>query len=55
MERRNFISAVGTVAVASPFFGALSSCAAEAKSFEGHKFPELGYDFNALEPHCSPR
>jgi superoxide dismutase, Fe-Mn family len=51
MERRNFIAAVGTVAVASPFFGALSSCATETKTFEGHKFPELGYDFNALEPY----
>lgn len=51
MERRNFIATIGTVAVASPFLGALSSCASETKAFEGHKFPELGYDFNALEPY----
>jgi Fe-Mn family superoxide dismutase len=51
MKRRNFITAVGTVAAASPFLGTLSSCASENNTFEGHKFPELGYDFNALEPH----
>lgn len=51
MERRDFITAIGTVAAASSFFGALSSCAPEAKTFDGHKFPELGYDFNALEPY----
>ena len=51
MERRNFIAAIGTAAVASPFLSVLSSCASETKSFEGHKFPELGYDFNALEPY----
>jgi Fe-Mn family superoxide dismutase len=51
MERRNFIAAIGTVAVASPFLGTLSSCASETKTFEGHKFPELPYDFNALEPY----
>ena len=51
MKRRNFIATVGTVAAASPFFGVLGSCASETKAFEGHKFPELGYDFNALEPY----
>lgn len=51
MERRSFIAAVGTVAVASPFLSVLNSCASETNSFDGHKFPELGYDFNALEPY----
>jgi len=51
MERRSFITTIGTVAVASPFLGVIGSCASEAKAFEGHKFPELGYAFNALEPY----
>ncbi|MCG6188830.1 superoxide dismutase [Maribellus maritimus] len=51
MERRKFITVVGTAAIAAPVIGTLSSCASESKVFEGHKFPELGYDFNALEPY----
>jgi superoxide dismutase, Fe-Mn family len=51
MERRNFIAALGTVAAATPFIGTLASCASETKSFDGHRFPDLGYDFNALEPY----
>jgi Fe-Mn family superoxide dismutase len=51
MERRNFIAALGTVAVATPFLGTIASCASETKNFEGHRFPDLGYDFNALEPY----
>ncbi|MDX9909262.1 MAG: hypothetical protein RBS23_07350 [Mariniphaga sp.] len=51
MERRSFITTIGTVAVASPFLGVIGSCASEPKAFEGHKFPELGYAFNALEPY----
>ncbi|WP_372934937.1 superoxide dismutase [Mariniphaga sediminis] len=51
MKRRNFITAMGTVALATPLIGTISSCASETKKFEGHKFPELGYDFNALEPY----
>ena len=51
MERRKFISVVGTAALAAPVIGTMASCASETKSFEGHKFPELGYDFNALEPY----
>lgn len=51
MERRSFIAAVGTAAVASPFLSVLNSCASETNSFDGHKFSELGYDFNALEPY----
>ncbi|MDD2382217.1 MAG: superoxide dismutase [Mariniphaga sp.] len=51
MERRKFITAMGTLAAATPFIGSLASCAAAPEKFEGHKFPDLGYDFNALEPH----
>lgn len=51
MERRKFISVVGTAAIAAPVIGTMASCASETKTFEGHKFPELGYDFNALEPY----
>lgn len=51
MKRRGFITTIGTVAAASPFLSVLGSCASESKTFEGHKFPELGYDFTALEPY----
>ena len=51
MERRQFIGTVGVVAAATPFLGTLASCASETKSFEGHKFPELPYAFDALEPY----
>ncbi len=51
MERRKFISVVGTAALAAPVFGALTSAAFEGTVFEGHKFPELGYAYNALEPY----
>ncbi len=51
MERRNFIATLGTVAVASPFLGALSSCGSNTKPFDGHKLKELPYDFDALEPY----
>jgi superoxide dismutase, Fe-Mn family len=51
MKRRNFITAMGTVAVATPFIGTIASCASEPAMFEGHKFPELGYSFDALEPY----
>ena len=51
MERRSFITTIGTVAAASPFLGIIGSCASAAKTFEGHKIPELGYDFNALETY----
>ncbi len=51
MERRKFITVVGAAALATPVFGALSSVNSENKAFEGHKFPELGYAYNALEPY----
>jgi superoxide dismutase, Fe-Mn family len=51
MKRRNFISAIGTAALAAPVFGPLSSYASGSAKFNGHEFPDLGYDFNALEPY----
>ena len=51
MERRKFILTVGTAAVATPLLSSLTSCATETKSFEGHKFPELPYAYDALEPY----
>nr|WP_320021555.1 superoxide dismutase [uncultured Draconibacterium sp.] len=51
MERRKFILAVGTAAIATPLFGSLSSCASNGEDFEGHKFPELPYAYDALEPY----
>lgn len=51
MKRRNFLSAMGTVVAASPFLGTIASCASETNAFKGHKFPELGYGFDALEPY----
>lgn len=52
MERRNFITLVGTATLAAPMFGsALAACSNEPKKFEGHVFPELSYGYNALEPY----
>ena len=51
MERRKFLTVTATAAFAVPVLGSLSSCATETKSFQGHKFPDLGYGFNALEPY----
>ena len=51
MERRKFLTVIGTAAVVSPLVNPLRSVASESNSFEGHKFPELGYAYNALEPY----
>ena len=51
MERRKFLTVVGTAAVASPLLGTMNSFASEAQAFSGHVFPELGYAYNALEPY----
>ena len=53
MERRNFLSLLGTAAVAAPAFGgALAAFGSESKNqvFSGHEFPELPYAYQALEP-----
>jgi superoxide dismutase, Fe-Mn family len=51
MERRKFITVVGTAALVAPLLSTVAACAPAVKPFEGHKFPDLGYDFNALEPY----
>lgn len=51
MERRKFITVIGAAALATPVIGTLSSVASEVSAFDGHKFPELGYAYNALEPY----
>lgn len=51
MKRRKFITVLGTAALAAPVIGTLGVSAAEKSKFNGHKFPELGYDYNALEPY----
>lgn len=51
MERRKFIALAGTAALVTPVIGTLSSCATGTKVFTGHVFPELGYDYGALEPY----
>ena len=51
MERREFITVLGTATLAVPVIGTMTSYGSESKAFEGHKFPDLGYDFNALEPY----
>jgi Fe-Mn family superoxide dismutase len=51
MERRKFITIAGTAALTVPIMGTIASCSPAPEKFEGHKFPELGYGFNALEPY----
>jgi Fe-Mn family superoxide dismutase len=51
MERRKFITVFGTAALATPLIGTLNSMASETKAFDGYKFPELGFAYNALEPY----
>jgi Fe-Mn family superoxide dismutase len=51
MERRKFIYAVGTAAMATPLLSSLIACGNETQNFEGHTFPELAYAYDALEPY----
>lgn len=51
MERRKFIYAVGTAAMATPLLSSLVACGNETQNFEGHTFPELAYAYDALEPY----
>jgi Fe-Mn family superoxide dismutase len=51
MERRKFITMVGTAALVAPVVGTLTSSATATNEFKGHTFPELGYAYNALEPY----
>lgn len=51
MERRKFITVVGTAALITPVVGTFAAVASDVKAFSGLKFPELGYAYNALEPY----
>lgn len=50
MERRKFLTITGLSALTVPFLG-INEVIATEKGFEGHKFAELGYAYNALEPY----
>ena len=51
MKRRNILSLVGIVLISTLTVGLLSSFTKGSAGFDGHKFPELGYAYNALEPY----
>ncbi len=51
MKRRIFISSVGATALAIPVLGPLGALASRSPKFNGHKFPDLEYNFDALEPY----
>jgi len=51
MKRRKILTLIVIVAFAIPFMATANAFAGDTKAFEGHKFPELGYAYNALEPY----
>jgi Fe-Mn family superoxide dismutase len=51
MKRRNIFTLIGIVLVSATSLGLLTSSTGDSKAFDGHKFPELGYAYNALEPY----
>ena len=51
MKRRKFLTVMGTTALSIPVISSLGSCGPEPETFQGHKFPKLGYDYDALEPY----
>lgn len=52
MKKRNSLSIFGIVLIVTMSLGILSSFTNDSSSgFQGHKFPELGYAYNALEPY----
>ena len=51
MKRENIFTLIGIVFISVTSLGMLTSFTMDNKAFEGHKFPELGYAYNALEPH----
>lgn len=55
MERRKFITVIGTTALAAPVISSIASCGPGNETFEGHNFPDLPYDFNSLEPYIDAR
>ncbi len=51
MERRSFISILGTAAVGAPVLASAFNAGGTAGGrFSGHQFPELPYAYDALEP-----
>jgi Fe-Mn family superoxide dismutase len=56
MERRNFISILGTAAVAAPVLGSpFAVMGSKGGAFAGHVFPELPYSYDALEPYIDAK
>lgn len=55
MERRKFLTVVGTTALVAPVFGTVTSYASAMNKTEEYKLADLGYDFNALEPYIDAR
>ena len=51
MKRENIFTLIGIVVISVTSLGMLTSFTMDSKAFEGHKFPELGYAYNALEPY----
>ena len=51
MKRENIFTLIGIVVISVTSLGMLTSFTIDSKAFEGHKFPELGYAYNALEPY----
>ncbi len=50
MKGRNFISTIGAATLAVLVFGTVTSFVPGIQKFNGHEFPDLEYEFNALEP-----
>src|SRR5690554_4407688 len=55
MKRRDFIATIGAAAFVAPVVGTFNTFASSANKFNGHKFPDLDYDFDALEPWIDAR
>ena len=51
MKTRNIFTLIGIVTVSISSLSFLTSFTSDVNSFEGHKFPELGYAYNSLEPY----
>lgn len=51
MKRKEYLSVFAVVLFTATFSFPATIFAGDNKAFEGHKFPELKYAFNALEPY----
>lgn len=51
MKRKRILGLVVIFALIVSLTNNFSAFAGGSKGFEGHKFPELGYAYNALEPN----